>query len=119
MRQGVRNPPAVGCSRARLSPQWQAVEVGGGYYKLVNRTNGMVADGWGATGNGSAARQAPWNGGATQQWTITHRGDGRHTIANRTTGLVLEGGGDVASGSATNQWVYGSSTNLLWTFTAL
>lgn len=49
--------------------QWQAVEVPGGYYKLVNRTNGMVADGWGATADGSAARQAAWNGGNNQQWT--------------------------------------------------
>ncbi|MFJ9633991.1 protein kinase [Streptomyces sp. NPDC101175] len=41
--------------------KWEAVEVGGGYYKLVNRTNGMVADSWGATSDGSAARQVAWN----------------------------------------------------------
>ncbi|MFG2803168.1 alpha-L-fucosidase [Streptomyces pseudovenezuelae] len=97
--------------------QWQLVEVGGGYYKLVNRTNGMVADGWGAT-SGSAARQAAWTGNNNQQWTVTHRGEGMCTIANRATGLVLDGGGNVASGSVTKQWTYDSSTNLLWTFTA-
>jgi alpha-L-fucosidase len=99
--------------------QWQAVDVGGGFYKLVNRTNGMVADGWGATTDGSPARQAAWNGSTNQQWTITPRGGDRYSIANRTTGLVLDGGGSVASGAVTKQWTYGSSTNLLWTVTAL
>jgi len=78
----------------------------------------MVADGWGATADGSAARQSAWNGGNNQQWTITHRGGDRYSIANRTTGLVLDGGGNVATGSVTKQWTYGSSSNLLWTFTA-
>ncbi|MGW1271659.1 alpha-L-fucosidase [Streptomyces sp. NPDC002491] len=99
--------------------QWQAVDVGGGFYKLVNRTNGMVADGWGATADGSPARQAAWNGSPNQQWTITPRGADRYSITNRTTGLVLDGGGNVASGAVTKQWTYGASTNLLWTFTAL
>ncbi|GAQ59736.1 hypothetical protein SsS58_00074 [Streptomyces scabiei] len=79
----------------------------------------MVADGWGATANGSTARQAAWNGSADQQWRITHRGDGRHSIANRGTGMVLDGAGTVASGSVAKQWAYDGSTNLLWTFTAL
>ncbi|MFD8982232.1 alpha-L-fucosidase [Streptomyces sp. NPDC059564] len=99
--------------------QWHAETVGDGYYRLVNRTNGMVADGWGATANGSAVRQAAWNGGTNQQWTITHRGGDRHSMANRTTGLVLDGGGNADSGSSAKQWTYGSSANLLWTFTAL
>ncbi|RAG84151.1 alpha-L-fucosidase [Streptacidiphilus pinicola] len=99
--------------------QWQAVELGNGYYKLVNRTNGMVVDGWGATSNGAAAMEAPWNGGNNQQWRITHQGDGRYSIANRTTGLVLDGGGNVSSGSPTKQWSGNGSTNLRWTFTVV
>jgi alpha-L-fucosidase len=78
----------------------------------------MVADGWGATDSGAAARQAAWNGGNNQQWTVTHQGEGSCSIANRATGLVLDGGGSVASGSVTKQWKYNSSTNLQWTFTA-
>ena len=95
-----------------------AEAVDGGYYRLVNRTNGMVADGWGATANGDPARQAAWNGGSNQQWKIVHRGGNRYSIANRTTGLVLDGGGNVASGSVTKQWTYDNSNNLLWSFTA-
>ncbi|NUP37900.1 MAG: RICIN domain-containing protein, partial [Streptomyces sp.] len=91
---------------------------GNGYYRLVNRTNGMVADGWGSTANGAPARQAAWNGGNNQQWQITHRGDGRYSIANRTTGLVLDGGGTVAAGATTKQWTWQQSNNLLWTFSA-
>ncbi|MEU8280430.1 arabinofuranosidase catalytic domain-containing protein, partial [Microbispora bryophytorum] len=29
--------------------QWQLVDLGNGYYRLNNRTNGMVADSWGDT----------------------------------------------------------------------
>jgi len=79
----------------------------------------LVADGWGATSNGSPAQQAPWNGGNNQQWLVTDQGNGRYRIANRTTGLVLDGGGTVAEGSITKQWGANSSTNLQWTFTAL
>jgi len=93
--------------------QWQIVDLGTGYYRLVNRTNGMVADSWGAA-NGQPAQQAPWNGGTNQQWQITDRGNGQYTIANRTTGLVLDGGGQVASGSVTKQWTWNGSSNLLW-----
>ncbi len=94
-----------------------AVDLGNGYHKLENRTNGLVGDGWGATNDGAPARQQAWNGSTDQQWLITHRGDGRYSLANRTTGLVLDGGGNVSSGSVTKQRTWGTSTNLLWTFT--
>ncbi len=96
------------------APYWH----GNGSYRLVNRTNGMVADGWGATADGSPAQQAGWNGGTNQQWQITDRGNGQYSIANRTAGLVLDGGGQVASGSVTKQWTWNGSTNLQWSFTA-
>ena len=62
--------------------QWQLVDVGGGYYRLVNRTNGMVADSW---------------------------GDGRYQIINRGTGTALDGAGDAAilrapNNNTNNQW---------------
>ncbi|MER6410149.1 alpha-L-fucosidase [Streptomyces humidus] len=96
--------------------QWRAIELGNDCYRLVNRTNGLVADGWGSTGNGDPARQKAWDGGDTQQWRITHRGQGRYSIANRSTGLVLDGGGAVAAGAVTKQWTWQQSANLLWTF---
>jgi alpha-L-fucosidase len=99
--------------------QWQAIDLGNDYYRLVNRTNGMVADGWGSTTTGDPVRQAAWNGGANQQWRITNRGGGRYSIANRTTGLVLDGGGPVPSGSVTKQWTWLQNDNLLWTFDAV
>ncbi|KOG09552.1 alpha-L-fucosidase [Streptomyces viridochromogenes] len=95
--------------------QWQAVAVGGGFYKLVNRANGMVADSWGATGNGAPCRQLEWNGHTNQQWKITHRGGGQYNIVNRTTGKLLDSGGNVPEGSVTKQWDWGNSTNLQWT----
>ena len=75
----------------------------------------MVADSWGATGNGAACKQLDWNGHTNQQWKITHRGGGQYNIVNRTTGKLLDSGGNVSEGSATRQWDWGNSTNLQWT----
>ncbi|GAB3002607.1 RICIN domain-containing protein [Saccharothrix stipae] len=39
--------------------QWQLVDAGGGFVRIVNRTSGMVADSWGDATNGAPVRQAP------------------------------------------------------------
>lgn len=96
--------------------QWQAIDLGTGYYRLVNRTNGMSADSYGATANGAPARQATWNGGVNQQWTIVDRGQGRYSVICRGGGLALDGGGATTNGSQTKLWSYDGSTNLLWNF---
>ncbi|NJQ03618.1 alpha-L-fucosidase [Streptomyces zingiberis] len=96
---------------------WQAVDLGTGYHRLVNRGNGMVADSYGAA-SGTTVRQASWSGGNNQQWQITDRGNGRYSIINRGNGLALDGGGQVASGSTAKQWTWDGSSNLLWTFMA-
>lgn len=36
--------------------QWQAIDLGNGYYRLVIRTNGMAVDGWGSTTDGAPAQ---------------------------------------------------------------
>ena len=72
--------------------QWQLVDVGGGYYRIVNRTNGMVADSW---------------------------GNGRYQIINRGTGTALDGAGDRTVGDAVVLWAPNNSTNNQWTITAV
>lgn len=49
--------------------QWSIVSVGGGYYKIINRANGLCLDTGGATGNGDADMEF-WGSGGTynQQW---------------------------------------------------
>lgn len=95
------------------------MDAGGGFYRLVNRANGMVADSWGNTANGATAMQAPWNGSTNQQWRLTGAGNGRFQIVNRGTGTALDSGGDATVGSRIKLWAPGSSTNLQWTLTAI
>jgi hypothetical protein len=95
------------------------VDLGTGYFRIVNRTNGMVADSWGVTTNGASARQAPWNGGNNQQWRLNSLGNGRYQIVNRGTGTALDGAGNATVGSTTVLWTPNSSTNNQWTITAL
>ena len=92
--------------------------LGGGWYKLVNNTNGMVADSWGNTANGATCLQAAWNGGNNQQWSLQDAGNGRYHIVNRGTGTALDGAGATTAGSSTELWTPNSSTNNEYTITA-
>ena len=90
-----------------------------GFYRLVNRTNGMVADSGGQTTNESSATQAPWTGSHNQQWYLNHVGKGRYQFVNRATGMALDGGGNSTDGARVKLWQPDSSTNLQWTITAV
>jgi alpha-glucosidase len=55
--------------RNGLNQQWQLVDVGGGFIRIVSRSTGMDVDVQGAsTGDGAIIIQWPANGGANQQW---------------------------------------------------
>ncbi|MDN3270159.1 alpha-L-fucosidase [Streptomyces sp. MA15] len=95
--------------------QWLVEDLGDGTCRLVNRTNGMVVDGWGA-GSGGPVKQAAWNGGDNQRWEITNVRREGHKIINRGTGMALDGGGHRSSGSPAKQWTWDGSPNLQWRF---
>ncbi len=94
------------------------MSLGNGYYRIVNNTNGMVADSWGNTANGAPARQSAWNGGNNQQWSLVSAGNGNYHIVNRGTGTALDGMGSTTNGSTTDMWAVNSSTNNEYTITA-
>ena len=91
--------------------------LGGGWYRIVNNTNGMVADSWGNTANGAPARQAAWNGGNNQQWSLNSVGSNRYQVVNRGTGTALDGAGSTTTGSTTELWAENSSTDNEYTIT--
>jgi hypothetical protein len=99
--------------------QWQLVDAGGGYHRIVNRTNGMVADSWGSTANGASVMQSAWNGGNNQQWRLDSLGDGRYQIINRGTGTALDGAGSSTAGATVVLRTPNNSTNNQWTITAI
>ncbi|GAA0981603.1 hypothetical protein GCM10009576_040590 [Streptomyces rhizosphaericus] len=93
------------------------LDLGNGYYRIMNRTNGMAADSWGDSDNGAPARQEAWNGGDNQQWQLGSLGGNRYQIVNRGTGTALDGSGSTTVGSTTVMWTPNSSTNNEWTIT--
>jgi hypothetical protein len=100
--------------------QFQLVETGGGYYRLVNRTNGFAVDGRGAATAGAYVGQRRWDSSPVMQWLPTDAGNGLFTLANRATGFVLDGGGPgVRFGAQAKQWPADGSPNLLWRIVAV
>lgn len=82
-----------------------------GYYKIVNRTNGMVVDSGGNIAQGTSAIQWVWNGGTNQQFQILDAGSGYYKFVNRTNGMALDSGGNVAQGTSLIQWAVNGGTN--------
>jgi hypothetical protein len=95
--------------------RFQLIETGGGYYRLVNRTNGLTVDGRGATNAGASVGQGWWNSSAAMQWMPTDVGRGLFTLTNRATGMELDGGGPgVQYGAPAKQWPADGSPNHFW-----
>lgn len=82
-----------------------------GYYRLVNRTNGMVMDSGGNAAQGASVIQWVWNGGTNQQFRIVDAGGGYYSLVNRTNGMALDSGGNVAQGASVIQWAVNGGTN--------
>ncbi len=69
--------------------EWNAVDLGNGYYKIMNLYSGKVLDVPGSsTTPGVQLQQYQWNGTNAQQWSITSIGFGAYKITNRGNGLA-------------------------------
>jgi hypothetical protein len=100
--------------------QFQLAETGEGYYRLVNRTNGLAVDGRGAATAGAYVGQRQWDSSPAMQWLPADAGNGLFTLTNRATGFVLDGGGPgVKFGARAKQWPADGSPNLLWRIVAV
>jgi hypothetical protein len=100
--------------------QFQLIETGGGYYRLVNRANGLAVDGRGAATAGAYVGQRRWDSSPAMQWLPVDAGNGLFTLTNRATGFVLDGGGPgVRFGAQAKQWPADGSRNLLWRIVAV
>jgi hypothetical protein len=51
--------------------QWTIQDAGGGYYRVINRANGLCLDTGGATTNGATMQLVTSNTSSTQQWQFT------------------------------------------------
>jgi ricin-type beta-trefoil lectin protein len=111
-----RTPMKLWAPSPSTNLQFQLLETDSGYYRLVNRTNGLVVDGRGATDEGAYVGQWPsWDYSPNLQWLPAEVSGGMFTLTNRATGLVLDGGGrGVQFGSPAKQWRPDNSPNLLW-----
>jgi hypothetical protein len=57
-------------SSTSYNQQWQVVDAGNGYVKIMNRATGKYLDTAGATADGSAVKQYGSSTSYNQQWQI-------------------------------------------------
>lgn len=101
-------------SSTSYNQQFDIVNLGNQYYKLINRATGKAIDGMGSTTAGSNAGQ--WSSGTSynQQWEIIDAGGGYVKFKNRATSLYLDNGNQSANGSVVKQYGDSISFNLQW-----
>jgi hypothetical protein len=111
-----RNIGIVGGLRRDMGLSDGTIGIGGSTfdpYKLLNRSSGKVLDSWGATVNGSNARQATANGSTNQNWLVGGPSGVYFTLKAVGGSLFLDsyGTGDdtpvrlhASSGSTNQQW---------------
>jgi hypothetical protein len=74
---------------SNTNDEWQLVDNGGGYYRIVSRMSGKVVEVVSSsTADGAAVQQNTWNGGENQQYTLQSLGAA--TIASAETGLATD-----------------------------
>ncbi|MER7689693.1 alpha-L-fucosidase [Streptomyces sp. NPDC097610] len=86
-----------------------------GTVRLVNRKSGKVLEvGNGATADGAAVDQWPWNGGTNQQWKLLPNADGSYRLSNVRSGKVLDSPDASAQGAGLDQWADDGGDNQSW-----
>jgi hypothetical protein len=98
--------------------KWNAVDLGTGYYKIVNLFSGKVLDVPGsATTQGLQLQQYDWNGSNAQQWQITLVSGSNYKIINRGNGLAITNeAGSTTNGTAITQRTFVNNNTQYWQF---
>ncbi|RYE04740.1 MAG: hypothetical protein EOP51_35050, partial [Sphingobacteriales bacterium] len=98
--------------------KWNAIDLGNGYYKLMNLYSGKVLEVFGnSTTQGAQVSQYEWNAGNNQQWQLTVVGFGAYKIINRQTGLALTNeGNSTANGAIITQRTFVNNGSQWWVF---
>ncbi|MBN2659297.1 MAG: RICIN domain-containing protein [Spirochaetales bacterium] len=98
--------------KAGTNLQWQIIDLGNGFVKIKNRTDGLVLNGGGGY---SGYPVTEWSdvSSTNLQWQIIDQGNGYVKIRNRTDGLFIRGGG-INNGYPVKEQTDGTSTYLEW-----
>lgn len=104
-----------------LQQQWNVIDVGGGYYKLIVQSSGKALDVAGSsTADGANVQQWTDNGGSEQQWKIVDVGGGYYKLIAHCSGKALDVvGGYTTDGANVQQWTDNGNSQQKWMFTKL
>ena len=108
-----------GGATGNTNQEWKFVNLGNGYYNIINTSSGMALDSGGGTANGSDVEQNyPTSGDTKQEWSLTNVGGSYYQIICEANGLALDNTGSTTSGVDVWQWAPGSgNTNQEWLIT--
>ncbi len=95
--------------------KWNLVDLGTGYFIIVNKDSGQVLEvPGGSVSNGTQLAQATWTGADHQQWQIVDEGS-FYKLVNRNSGLAANvNGASQSEGAGIIQWTFGSQINAFW-----
>lgn len=99
----VQNPPSGG-----LSQIWTLTDIGGGYYKIVNKSSNLALTiQGGSTANGAQTVQQAYTG-AQQQIFVVRQSDAglTHRIIASHSGRILENASNPNNGVPASQWPF-------------
>lgn len=98
--------------------QWRLVDIGGGYYNIINRNSGLGLDNGSSTADGAKMQQwaVTGTGNVYQQWSITAATSGYYRIVNRGSGKSLDlTDGRLEEDTQIQQWAtYSGEPNQEW-----
>jgi hypothetical protein len=98
------------------SQLWSFVDVGSGYYHVINRNSGKCLDVNGqSTDDGGTVIQYPCATGQNQQWKMVDQGNGYFELVARHSGKCLDvKDQSTADGTVVDQWTCNAGTNQQW-----
>lgn len=101
--------------------QWRAVDVGGGYWKLLNQNSGQAMNVNNQQLDDGARIIQYWDfGGANQEWQISDTGGGYFQLISRHSGKALNvEAANPNNGAAVEQWTPNTSCAQRWQIVAV
>jgi hypothetical protein len=100
------------CSTSNSNQKWKFVDVGGGYYHIINQTSGMCLDNTGSTTDGTYIEQYNCVTSPNLEWSLVSLGSNNYQVKSHKSGKCIDNsGGSMADGNKMIQYTCASGNN--------
>jgi GH18 family chitinase len=100
------------CGSANSNQKWKFVDVGGGYYHIINQTSGMCLDNGGSTTDNTYIEQYNCVTSQNLEWSLVDLGSSNYQIKSHKSGKCIDdAGGSTADGNKMVQYTCSTANN--------